>query len=156
MAVSFPQLFLLAGLTVPLIQAQVSVDLLRHPIKPKVRSQLQSALAKMQSGDHEAAIGQLRRTLAKYPESAAHAYSLLGVEYVKTERYELAVDSFERAVVLLPHDPWTHHNLGLSLVCLGDYERGQAEIERALELDPANAKSKEFLAFLLQRKRSGN
>ena len=49
----------------------VSVDLLRHPISEKARRMLQRALATMDYGNHEAAIGQLRETLARYPESAA-------------------------------------------------------------------------------------
>src|SRR5262249_42614695 len=70
----------------------VSADLLRHPISKKARQMLQTALQTMNSGDHPAAIAQLLDTLAKYPDSAAFAYSLLGVEYVRTDRYTDAVD----------------------------------------------------------------
>src|SRR5579862_7013220 len=68
--------------------ATVSVDLLRHPITAKVRKQILSAMDKMDSGDHEAAIEQLRETLAKYPDSAPYVHNLLGVEYVKTDQFE--------------------------------------------------------------------
>src|SRR4029077_17464684 len=68
----------------------ISVDLLRYPISQKARRMLQRALEIMDSGNHEAAIGQLEETLAKYPESAAYAQSLLGIEYFKTDRFTAA------------------------------------------------------------------
>lgn len=119
--------------------AVVSVDLLRHPITAKVRKELLSALDKMDSGDHQAAITQLQEVLAKYPDSAPYVYNLLGVEYVKTDRFEAAVSSFEQAVSLLPHDAMTHYNFGLALICAGDYDRAAREVQRALALDPGNA-----------------
>jgi tetratricopeptide (TPR) repeat protein len=134
----------------------VSVDLLRHPITEKVRRLLQKALKAMNTGNHEAAIGQLQDTLVKYPESAAYAQSLLGIEYLKTDRFQAAVDSLEQAVVLLPHDAVNRYNLGLSLACAGDYERSEQEVRRALEIDPTNTTMKAFLESLLQYKKSAN
>src|SRR5215470_5836222 len=90
----------------------VSADVLRHPISEKARGMLQAALETMNSGNHEAAIDQLLDTLAKYPESAAYAHSLLGVEYLRTDRFIDAVESFEKAVLLLPHDAINRYNLG--------------------------------------------
>src|SRR5579862_3150914 len=91
----------------------ISVDFLRHPVGAKVRRLILKAMAKMEAGDHEAAIGQLRETLTKYPDSAPYVHSLLGVEYVKTDRYQAATSSLEQAAVLLPHDATTHYNFGL-------------------------------------------
>ncbi len=136
--------------------AVVSADVLRHPITPKVRQLLLRAMEAMESGDHETAIKQLRETLAKYPDSAAYVHSLLGVEYVKTERFKEAVASFEQAVFLLPHDSMTHYNFGLALVCVGDYDRAAQEVQRALELDPRTTTMQARLNALLEHKRSGN
>ena len=130
----------------------VSVDFLRHPISEKARRMLQTALGTINAGNHEAAIGQLVETLEKYPESAAYVHSLLGVEYLRVDRFANAVDSFEQAVVLLPHDAINRYNFGLALVCAGDYQRGEREVRRALELDPKNATMQAFLSFLLQHK----
>jgi tetratricopeptide (TPR) repeat protein len=134
----------------------ISVELLRYPISEKARRMLQRALAAMDSGNHEAAIGQLTETLAKYPESAAYADSLLGIEYLKTDHFTAAVDSLEKAVSLLPHDAVNRYNLGLSLACAGDYERSEQEVRRALEIDPKNATMQAFLNALLQYKNSRN
>ena len=135
--------------------ATVSVDLLRHPITAKVRKLLLSAMDKMESGDHEAAITQLREMISKYPDSAPYVHNLLGVEYVKTDRFEAAVSSFEQAVLLLPHDAMTHYNFGLALVCAGDYDRAAQEVERALELDPRNAKMQARLDTIKPALRAG-
>jgi Flp pilus assembly protein TadD len=121
----------------------VSVDLLRHPVSRKVRKMLRSAFEKMQSGEHEAAIAQLTETLAKFPDSAVSVHSLLGVEYLRTDRVRAAVDSFEQAASLLPHDAFTHYNLGLTLLCAGNSGRARQEIGRAMELDPANPRIQE-------------
>ena len=110
----------------------------------------------MNVAKHEAAIKQLQETLAKYPDSAPYVHSLLGVEYLKTDRFKAAVSSFEQAVSLLPHDAWNHYNLGLSLACVGDLNRGEQEVRRALELDPKNASMQPLLGALVQRKHSGN
>jgi Flp pilus assembly protein TadD len=129
--------------------AVVSVDLLRHPITAKVRKLILSAMDKMESGDHDAAIQQLLEMLAKYPDSAPYIHNLLGVEYVKTDQFEAAIKSFEQAVSLLPHDAMTHYNFGLALVCAGDYNRATQEVQRALELDPTNARMQARLSSLL-------
>jgi Flp pilus assembly protein TadD len=135
--------------------AVVSVDLLRHPISAKVRPLLLRAIETTESGDHEAAIAQLRETLAKYPDSGAYVYNLLGVAYVKTDRFETAVRSFEQAVLLLPHDAMTHYNFGLALICAEDYDRATQEVRRALELDPKNPRMQARLNALLEREHSG-
>src|SRR5579871_2848264 len=134
----------------------ISADFLRHPIRAKVRRMLQKAWEAMNSANHEAAIAQLEETLAKYPDSAAYVHSLLGVEYLRTDRFTAAASSFKQAVLLLPHDAWNHYNYGLSLACMGDYDRGEQEVRRALELDPKNTSMQPLLSALLQRKHSAN
>ena len=136
--------------------AIVSIDLLRHPISPKVRKLLLGAMDKMDSGDHATAIERLSEILAKHPDSAPYVQDLLGVEYVKTDRFEAAVNAFDKAVLLLPHDPMTHYYLGLALICTGDYDRATKEVQRALELDPKNARMQARLTALLKRSRSAN
>ena len=105
----------------PHAPAVVSVDFLRHPIAPKVRQRILRAMEKMDSGEYETAISQLRETLGKYPQSALYVQDLLGVADVKTGRFQAALSSFEQAVSLLPHDAMTHYNFGLALMCAGDY-----------------------------------
>jgi tetratricopeptide (TPR) repeat protein len=123
----------------------VSADILRHPIKEKTRRLLQIAVKTMNAGEHENAIRQLLDVLAKYPESAAYVFSLLGVEYLRTDRFTDAVDSFEQAIALLPHDATNRYNLAVSLLCNHDLERGGQEARRALELAPTNPTMRELV-----------
>lgn len=138
-------------ITVRVDSSTVSAELLRYPLTQKARSMLLKALETMKSGDHMAAISQLLETLSKYPGSAAYVHSLLGVEYLRTDQFRKAADSFEQAVVLLPHDAVNRYNLGLSLVCAGDYERGEQEVQRAADLSPRDATIRKFLNALLSR-----
>ncbi|MBV8842365.1 MAG: tetratricopeptide repeat protein [Bryobacterales bacterium] len=139
-------------ITVPEPAAKVSSDLVRHPINEKARHLLLKALETMNTGDHESAIEQLLAVLAKYPESAAYVHSLVGVEYIKTGRYPDAINSFEQAVALLPHDAVNRYNLGLSFVCNGDFERGAQEVRRALQMYPGNQAMRALLDALIKEK----
>jgi tetratricopeptide (TPR) repeat protein len=90
----------------------VSADLLRHPVSSKTRRMLQRAVDWMRSGKHQEAIRQLEDTLAKDPSSAAYVHSLLGFEYMKTDQFSAAVNCFEQAIALLPHDATNHQKRG--------------------------------------------
>ena len=114
----------------------VSADMLRHPISSKTRRMLHRAVDWMRSGDHQKAIHQLEATLAKDPSSAAYVQSLLGYEYMVTDRAAAAIKCFEQAVALLPHDPANHHNFAISLMVSGDYSRAEEEAARAHDLAP--------------------
>jgi len=76
----------------------------------------------------------------------------LGVEYIKTDRFDAAVTSFEQAVLLLPHDAVSRSNFGLSLATTGQYDRAERELRRALELDRTSFKTRELLEVLLDAK----
>jgi tetratricopeptide (TPR) repeat protein len=134
----------------------VPVDLLLHPIPDKARRMLRDAHKCMQSGDHTAAIRQLEKTLAKYPSSAAYVQSLLGYEYLVTDQFSAAANSFEEAVQLLPHDAANHVNFAISLAAVGDYERAEQQVRRARELDPGNPTIQQFLEALREYKQSRN
>ena len=103
------------------------------------------ALRSAQAGDHAAAIKQLTKTLARHPESAAWIQPLLGVEYLKTDQHEAAIQALEQAVLLLPRDAINRSNLGLSLACAGKYDRAEQELHQALKLDAKNDTTRRLL-----------
>jgi tetratricopeptide (TPR) repeat protein len=129
--------------------AVISADLLRHPLPAKARQMLQQAQRAADAGDHANAVRLLEGMLAKYPDSSAWAQSLLGVEYMKTDQFTTAVLSFEQAVLLLPRSAVDRSNLGVSLAAVGQYDRAERELRRALELDPDNIKAKQLLEVLI-------
>ena len=126
----------------------VSADLLRHPLSSKTRRMLQRAVDWMRSGNHQEAIRQLEDTLAKDPSSAAYVHSLLGFEYMKTDQFSAAVNSFEQAIALLPHDAANHQNFAISLAAVGDMKRAEQEVRRAQELAPESIEIRQFLDVL--------
>jgi tetratricopeptide (TPR) repeat protein len=126
----------------------ISAELLSYRLSGKARNMLQKALQTSERGDHAGAVKQLRQTLTKCPDTGAYVYSLLGVEYLKTNQMPEAVDALEQAVKLLPHDASNHANLGLALVSNQQYERAEPELKRALELDPHNNVANRLLGAL--------
>ena len=127
----------------------ISVDLLRYRLPAKALERLQEAQRAADAGDHAAAIRRLVETLAKYPESAAWAQSMLGVEYLKTYQLTAAMESLEQAVELLPRDAVNRANLGLCLILTGQYERAEQELRHAIQLDSRNVKTQQLLQALL-------
>jgi Tfp pilus assembly protein PilF len=122
--------------------------MLRHPISSRTRRMLHRAVDRMRSGDHQKAIYQLEATLSKDPSSAAYVHSLLGYEYMVTEQVTAAITCFEKAVLLLPHDPANHHNFAVSLLMAGNYERAEEEARRAHDLAPDNPEINRLLDAL--------
>ncbi len=146
--------WLLALLTLPLGAQSyisthtVSAELLSYPLSGKALHMLQKALRTSETGNHAEAIQQLQATLIKCPGTGAYVYSLLGVEYLKTGQLSEAVNALEQAVTLLPHDASNHANLGLALVCKGQYDRAEPELRRALDLDRHNTVASRLLSAL--------
>jgi|SRR5579871_1219583 len=126
----------------------VSAELLRQPLPSKARQMLLKGQSAANSGNHAKALQIFETALAKFPDSAAWTQSLLGVEYLKVDRFKDAVASFDQAVQLIPRDAINRSNLGLSLILTGEYGRARAELTRALELDPVNAQAKQLLDAL--------
>jgi len=126
----------------------VSADVLRHPLSSKARRELENARHQIDLGNHAAAIEELRKTMVKYPGTAPYAYNLLGREYIENREYVKAQESFAEAARLMPHEAAPRSNLGLSLAILGQWERAEQEIRKALQLDRANVKAKQILEIV--------
>ena len=109
---------------------------------------LQRAVQFLNAGDHQHAILELRSTLEKYPSSAAYVHSLLGFEYLVTDQFVDAVECFEQAVQMLPHDPANRINFALSLAAARDFDAAEQQARRARDLDPANPLPERLLAAI--------
>jgi tetratricopeptide (TPR) repeat protein len=92
-------------------------------------------------GNHSAAIEDLQKTMVKYPGSMPYAY-------IERREYVKAQESFAEAARLMPHESVPHSNLALSLAILGQWERAEREVRKALQLDRANAKAKQILEMM--------
>lgn len=130
----------------------ISADLLRQSLSSKAKEILLKALHAAEGGDHPAAIRLMLSVLAKYPESDAWTQSMLGVEYLKTGQNASAVTALERALELLPRDAIDHANLGLALALMGQYDRAEPELRRAVALDGTDAKTRRLLELVIAAK----
>ncbi len=126
----------------------ISADLLRHPLSAQARDMIDKAQRTAQAGDHLAAIEMLTKALAKHPESAAWIQPVLGVEYLKTDQHQAAIQALEQAVLLLPRDPIHRSNLGLSLAFVGQFDRAEQELHLALQLDAKSDTTRRLLALV--------
>jgi Flp pilus assembly protein TadD len=59
-----------------------------------------------------------------------------------------AAGDFDRAITLAPQDAAAHSASGLSRLCLGDRPGARRAFERSLEIDPSQAKIREYLTSL--------
>jgi predicted Zn-dependent protease len=134
----------------------VSIDVLHHPISDKARRMLRQAMETLNSGDAEGAREQLLELLAKESKTAPYVHSVLGVIYTRTSRLGDAVNSFEQASSLLPHDAMNHYNFSVALARTRSYDRAEQEARRALELDPKSESARILLTVLLNRRQARN
>lgn len=74
-------------------------------------------------------------SLAPLVQSARRHFNA-GVEALRQEDYEAAVNHLHDSVAIDPQDALSHYNLGLALVALGRREEAEAALRRSLELDP--------------------
>ena len=126
----------------------ISSDALRFPLSERTQRRLEKIMHLAEAGDHAAAIRALLEFRVKQPSAEPYVASLLGEEYLETDQREAAVESFESAARLMPHDPGAHSNLGLSLALVKKYDLAETELNKALELDKANEKARTILDAL--------
>ena len=132
----------------PAPPSTISSDILRHPLSGKAKRLLEKIEHVAESGDHAGAISALREALVKQPAAEPYIQSLLGSEYLETRNFAEAAGAFSRAARILPHEPATHSNLGLSLALLGKFDLAKTELNKALELDKANDKARTILGAI--------
>jgi Flp pilus assembly protein TadD len=57
------------------------------------------------------------------------------------EKYQEAIEAYQRALSLDPRNPQVHYELGLSYLRVGDFESLEKELEFLEELDPEKARA---------------
>jgi len=109
-------------------------------------------MALVHAGQHFLAIESLHKTMAEQPSSIPYARAILGAEYIRTGQLRAAVDELEQASQLMPHEAGIQSNLALSLCMLGEFERAEEVVHRALILDPSMSQARSILEFVEARK----
>jgi tetratricopeptide (TPR) repeat protein len=104
-------------------------------------------LALHRMGDKEAALAHWTVAYSLAPNVAAYAEAV-GIGLTGTDNEE-ALRYFERADSLGADGSGFHHNFGLLLQRLGEYERAESELEKAIAGDPGNTDYQRSLGVLL-------
>jgi hypothetical protein len=100
------------------------------------------------SGDSAKAMEQLQEAVKLYPDFA-DAHGNLGVQYVRTGNYHEALAQFRLAVALRPDSAMLRTNLAYVLAALQLPADAEAELQRALAVDPKYGKAHYLLGHLL-------
>ncbi|MBF0382037.1 MAG: tetratricopeptide repeat protein [Magnetococcales bacterium] len=118
------------------------------------QNQLTVAAAYLQAVDHfnikqyEAA-DQLCTAIIKAQPNHIDAINLLGVVAQQINRHDLAVEQFSSAIKIADDTELLHYNLGLSLLQLGQIQKGIASLQRAIAIQPAYYEALNSLGYAL-------
>lgn len=97
---------------------------------------------------------ELRNTVQKRSANANLALSmlLLADRQYKSQDYQGAIDTYQRALKLDDSNPITHYRLGYVFTQKGDLDDAQRHIETALQLDPDFEQAVAAMGYVYRRK----
>lgn len=104
----------------------------------KHQEMLDRAVNAFRVNDYEVAGRLTSELLSAYPDLTA-AHILLGTIYGHQKRYGPAIESFEKAIALEPHNAQALNNLAVIYRQTGDADRALQLVQAALRRDPNNA-----------------
>jgi tetratricopeptide (TPR) repeat protein len=90
-------------------------------------------LIEQQNGRNQSAEGNYRQALAVDPDFVPALFNLAII--LTNDRHEEAVTVYRRVIELKPDDAGAHLNLGFLLISLGRSDEGNAELDKAIDLD---------------------
>src|SRR5258708_36775992 len=109
------------------------------PAQASGKADLKSGYAALLRHDYGLAIGYLTSAIEAGDLSRANlvlAYHYRGAEYLKTDRYDEAIDDFDRAIALEPRLPTAYSDRGIAYRKKGDYGRAIADYTAAIRIWP--------------------
>ncbi len=84
----------------------------------------------------------------------ARSHTELGAAYFQQNKFEIALDEFNRAVEIDPAYAQAYNGLGLVYAALGEDAKADANFKKAIEVQPGNSEShNNYGSFLCDRKR---
>lgn len=126
--------------------AVVSAEFLNVP--KKALDYYNGAIEKAKTGDHLAAVEQLKLAIAEYP-SFTTAFNELGVQYLKLNRLEDANQAFQNALKIDPESFPALINRGIANVMMKRYGEAVPILRKALKKNDQSAVGHYFLGQAL-------
>jgi tetratricopeptide (TPR) repeat protein len=117
---------------------ELRAALVLDPQRGAVHAELGGALAEL--GQFDSAIASMREAVRLDP-SLAQAHYNLGTILAHEHQFELAVSSYQRALDRGFEDSDVQNNLGFALIKIGRMTEAHPHLERAIAIDPNNAKA---------------
>jgi tetratricopeptide (TPR) repeat protein len=99
-------------------------------------------------GRHEEAIAFLREIARDQPD-AAFVWAELGLNALRMGKPSEAIPLIEKYLTLEGGHPWGHAHLGRALADLGETDRAEASLRKAVEIEPRMALARLWLGQLL-------
>ena len=100
------------------------------------------------------AVESLREAIQLRPDDW-EAHDRLGLQLAIQEKFQEAGEEFKAVVRLRPDRADGHLNLGIALARQGQLDEALAHLETARRLEPQNARAREFLEAIQQRRKAG-
>ena len=128
--------------------ATVSAARLQHTPPAKARREFTRAVEASRKNDSVAAVGHLTKAIELDPDFMEAHYNL-GVQYLKTQRFELAHSQFQKATMLDPGAPAPLINLASTLISLDRPAEAEVSARKAVRLEGANGIARYLLGLAL-------
>jgi tetratricopeptide (TPR) repeat protein len=126
---------------------RISVAELQHPLSRKGKRLMLQAQKHLEEHKTTEALADLGKALQE-PSAVPYAHSMLGATYLWLGRVSEAIPELQQAVQMLP-TATNYSNLGYAHCIVGDRAEGERELQRALELDSASARTHYLIGVLL-------
>jgi tetratricopeptide (TPR) repeat protein len=132
----------------------VTVAELQHPLSSKARPLLLKAQIAMRAGKFDECLENLDKAM-KIASAVPYVHGVRGAAYLLRGRVPEAISELQQALQVLPI-PANYSNLGYAHLLIGDEERGEQELRRAVEFHSPLLQARYLLGLLLLDRKPQN
>jgi tetratricopeptide (TPR) repeat protein len=117
-------------------------------IPPPIKQPAPSSVPAVPPADVQKQIGFLQSVLKDDPKSL-NTLIQLGNAYFDSGQIDRAIETYSKALEIVPNNADVHTDLGIMYRRKGDYDRAIAEFKKAAEIDPQHVNSRYNLGIVL-------
>ncbi len=126
-------------------RAEIVTDSDEPDARRRARIRLELAVGYFEQGQTTIALDELKQSIAIDP-NYAQAHSLRGLIYMRLNDFQIAEESFKKALSINPRDSSVMHNMGWLLCQQARYPEAQQFFSQALSNPQYGERSKTFMA----------
>jgi tetratricopeptide (TPR) repeat protein len=131
----------------------VTLHQLAHKVPRAASKEYQRGTKAQEKGKYENAIKHLKKAVAIDPEYS-DALNNLGVNFIYTNRAQLAIEQFNRLIAIDSHAPWPYYNLAVAFLMQNKLTDAERAARHGLKVDATDTRGGLILGFslVLQKK----